>query len=377
MVYDVMVYDEVQHLGDFFQSSREKGRPGLPLLSVTLNNGLVVRDTLERRTETNIDPEDHLLAREGYIVYNMMRVWQGALGRANTDGLVSPAYIVLKPTEKVDSLFVEYLFKTPRMIYLFWAYSYGLTKDRLRLYYNDFSRIPVFIPSLREQKKIAKILSTWDKAINITEQLIVNSQKQRKALMQLLLTGKKHFPGFSDEWKFLAFNEAFKVVNKKSTQIKTSEYRNSGKTPIVDQGQKLISGYCDSSDTYDDVPVIIFGDHTRCLKWIDFTFCPGADGTQVLTTTEHLDKKFGYYLLSHAHIPNLGYSRHMRELKEMEFKIPKSIKEQNIIASALSSFDKEIEKLQQKLDFLRQEKKALMQQLLSGKNRMDLQEVSI
>ncbi len=108
-------------LGDYFTSSREKGRAGLPLLSVTLNNGIVRRNDLERRTETNITPEEHLFVRKGDIVYNMMRVWQGALGRASTDGMVSPAYIVLRPNKDVDSAYAEYLFNTKKIIYLFWA----------------------------------------------------------------------------------------------------------------------------------------------------------------------------------------------------------------------------------------------------------------
>lgn len=67
-----MVYERKQHLGDVFKSSKKKGYPGIPLLSVTLNDGLVIRDSLDRRTETNIDPKDHLLVQEGFIAYNMM-----------------------------------------------------------------------------------------------------------------------------------------------------------------------------------------------------------------------------------------------------------------------------------------------------------------
>jgi len=365
------------HLGELFKSSRKKGEEGLPLLSVTLNNGLIVRDQLDRRTETNLEASEHLLVQSGDIAYNMMRVWQGALGRASVNGLVSPAYVVLRPTAKIDSLYAEYLFKNPRMIYLFWAYSYGLTKDRLRLYFNDFSRIPVTIPDLKEQRKIAQTLSTWDKAITTTEQLLANSQQQKKALMQQLLTGKKRLLDkngvrFSGEWRFLTFDEAFKVANKKSAQVKSSDYLATGSVPVVDQGKELIAGYCNNDERYTNVPVIIFGDHTRCLKWVDFEFCPGADGTQVLDSKEFLDKKFGYYLLCHTDIPNLGYSRHMRELKEKDFKVPVDMIEQQKIAAVLSTADQEISALKQKLDALKQEKKALMQQLLTGKRRVKI-----
>ena len=246
----------------------------------------------------------------------------------------------------------------------------------------DLKKFRVLLPSLTEQKGIAKILSTWDKAITTTQQLIANSQQQKKTMMEQLLTGKKRLLDkngvkFSSEWEFLTFDEAFKVANKKSAQVKSSEYLPSGTIPIVDQGQKLIAGYCNSQEFYSDIPVIVFGDHTRCLKWIDFVFCPGADGTQLLDSKASLDKKFGYYLLLKTDIPNLGYSRHMRELKAKDFKVPMEIEEQKKIATVLSAADHEITILQHRLDALKQERKALMQQLLTGKRRVNLEDKQV
>ena len=235
------------------------------------------------------------------------------------------------------------------------------------------------IPPLLEQKKIAQILSTWDKAISVTEKLLTNSQQQKKALMQQLLTGKKRLLDengvrFSGEWVYLTFDNAFIVANKKSTQVKSSDYLQSGSIPIIDQGQSRIAGYCNNLEVYSDVPVIVFGDHTRCVKWIEFVFCPGADGTQVIKTSKILEPKLGYYLLSNTDIPNLGYSRHMRELKEKDFRLPLDIKEQQKIAAVLSAADAEISTLEKKLACLKDEKKALMQQLLTGKRRVKVDE---
>ncbi|MDM1212018.1 restriction endonuclease subunit S [Escherichia coli] len=235
------------------------------------------------------------------------------------------------------------------------------------------------LPPFLEQKKIAQILSTWDKAISVTEKLLTNSQQQKKALMQQLLTGQKRLLDengvrFSGEWVYLTFDNAFIVANKKSTQVKSSDYLQSGSIPIIDQGQSRIAGYCNNLEVYSDVPVIVFGDHTRCVKWIEFVFCPGADGTQVIKTSKILEPKLGYYLLSNTDIPNLGYSRHMRELKEKDFRLPLDIKEQQKIAAVLSAADAEISTLEKKLACLRDEKKALMQQLLTGKRRVKVDE---
>lgn len=189
-------------LGDYMSNRRTKGEDGLPTLSVTLGRGLVSRDSLDRKMDTNLAPDQHLRVMPDDIAYNMMRMWQGASGLAGYEALVSPAYVVLTPKENLDSRFAAYLFKTARMIHNFWAYSYGLTNDRLRLYPKDALRVPVTIPPLPEQRKIADILSTWDEAIEKTEALLANARTQKRALMQSLLTGRRRFPEFEgQEWK--------------------------------------------------------------------------------------------------------------------------------------------------------------------------------
>ncbi|BEB39164.1 restriction endonuclease subunit S [Escherichia coli] len=259
------------------------------------------------------------------------------------------------------------------------AQAHGFKSTLLHVQKKDIDNQFVLTPPVAEQKKIAQILSTWDNAISVTEKLLTNSQQQKKALMQQLLTGKKRLLDengvrFSGEWVYLTFDNAFIVANKKSSQVKSSDYLQSGSIPIIDQGQSRIAGYCNNLEVYSDVPVIVFGDHTRCVKWIEFVFCPGADGTQVIKTSKILEPKLGYYLLSNTDIPNLGYSRHMRELKEKDFRLPLDIKEQQKIAAVLSAADAEISTLEKKLACLRDEKKALMQQLLTGKRRVKVDE---
>lgn len=184
-----MTHPPESTLDDYFRVRREKGQPGIPTLSVTIRDGLVDRSDLDRKMETNLRPEQHLRVHEGDIAYNMMRMWQGAFGRAEQDGIVSPAYVVVEPRDTIDSRFAAHWFKSAQMIYLFWAYSYGLTEDRLRLYPDDFGQIPASPPPLPEQRRIADILDAWDRAIAQTEAM---TGAKRKAYRHAVLAFSDH-----------------------------------------------------------------------------------------------------------------------------------------------------------------------------------------
>ncbi len=183
-------------MGDLFESRRERGRPGLPLLSVTMNDGLVDREDLDRKQDSALTPEEHLLVKPGDIAYNMMRMWQGAFGLSEREGLVSPAYVVLKPRSGTNSEFAAHLLRSDRLKYLLWAYSYGITDDRLRLYYPDFAAIRVCIPDVRRQEGIARALSSLDSVIATVEKLIAAHQQEKRALM------RRHFsPTHARQWR--------------------------------------------------------------------------------------------------------------------------------------------------------------------------------
>jgi type I restriction enzyme S subunit len=123
---------------------------------------MVRRDSLDRNYYDIEEAAGNKKACKNDIAYNMMRMWQGALGVAPEDCLVSPAYIVLAPQKYVVSRFFEYMFKLPESLLLLTSYSRGLTKDRLRLYYDDFACIPLRCPSEPEQQRIADCLSSVD-----------------------------------------------------------------------------------------------------------------------------------------------------------------------------------------------------------------------
>lgn len=138
----------------------------------------------------------------------------------------------------------------------------------------------------------------------------------------------------------MKFIDSFVDVTKKARKLPTSEYKITGKHPIIDQGQKQIAGYTDIEEgLFTDVPAIIFGDHTRVIKYIDTPFFIGADGVKVIKC---LDKQanynYLYYLLSSVRIPNTGYNRHYKWLKEAHL-VEHTKEEQEKIVVVLSTID--------------------------------------
>ena len=183
---------DVTKIGDQFVERKERGRTGLPVMSIVMNVGLVKRSLVDRRVETALTPEQHAFVCEGDIAYNMMRMWQGVLGRASSDCLVSPAYVVLQPLESIDSRFAQWLFRDLRTIHAFSNASKGVVDDRLRLYPKDIFPIPIAMPKcLDEHSLIADRLDAQHRAIESSVHGLEKLQLLKRGLMQDLLTGNR------------------------------------------------------------------------------------------------------------------------------------------------------------------------------------------
>jgi hypothetical protein len=170
------------------------------------------------------------------------------------------------------------------------------------------------------------------------------------------------------DWTEHEFDDVFRRLRLKSYQIPTSDYEAKGKWPIVDQGKRTIAGYTSRDNPCDQHPFIVFGDHTCEVKFVDFRCFLGADGTQPLATTAVCDLNFGYQILGQVRLPALGYSRHFKELQETVFALP-PLPEQRKIADILTTWDEALTQLDALIEAQERRKKALMQQLLTGKKR--------
>lgn len=162
-----------------FSERNESGRDGLPLLSVSIHTGVSDEEMDE---DTNVqgrvkieDKSKYILVKKGDIAFNMMRAWQGAIGAVSVDGMVSPAYIVAKPTKRIDANFFEYQYRCPEFIQQMGRYSKGITDFRKRLYWDGFKQLSTIVPPISEQLKIIEFI----KALNIQIETVVSVKTQQ------------------------------------------------------------------------------------------------------------------------------------------------------------------------------------------------------
>ena len=292
-------------------------------------------------------------------------------------------------TKELNVSFCIYLFQSQN--FRKQAIRMGQGAIRSNIGQKDLAKIEIQYPPLQEQKKIAKILSTWDKAINTTQKLIDNSQQQKKALMQQLLTGKrrmlddlgKPFEGKWEELSVVSFGkvvtgstppkndasnygnhiswataEDFKQKYVSNTNVKLTE-SGASKARIVPKGSVLVT----------------------CIASIG----KNAIANEALSTNQQINSviinnknsnEYFYYLIEFNKHKLLAWAGttavpilNKTSFEKIKFKAPAKVEQQKVAAVIINA-DKEIELLQKQLDDLNQEKKALMQQLLTGKKRV-------
>lgn len=373
--------------GDIYTERKEPGDENLPLLMVSIHSGVsdgeVDAAELPKQVKRIEDKSQYKKAVSGDLVFNMMRAWQGAIGTVRTTGMVSPAYIVAEPNDKVYPLFMDYYSRTPQMINQIDRQSYGVTDFRKRLYWDSFAPIGCTLPPIEEQQKIAAILTTQDKVIELKEKRLAEKQRQKKYFMQQLLTGKKRLPGFSGEWKKTKLKNI--LYERKTYSPKGLEY------PHVTLSAE---GIFPKSERYDrdhlvrdeDKEYKITHKGDICYNPANLKFgaiCENTFGDAIFSpiyvtfeVEENICKEYiANYLMRWDFINAVRkyeegtvYERMAvkpEDFLKFEIFLPQ-IEEQAAIAEVLSTADREIELLQQDIEQEKQKKKALMQLLLTG-----------
>lgn len=181
-------------LGDLFTERVEAGQTHLPLLSITREDGVVYRTEVGRKDTSNEDKSKYLRINRGDIGYNTMRMWQGVSALSSLEGIVSPAYTVVIPGDRIDGRFAAYLFKLNRVVAMFCRHSQGLVSDTWNLKFSHFAKIRVSIPDIESQRKIVSILESSDALIQAQGREIAKLRQEKSALMSGLLSGQRRLP---------------------------------------------------------------------------------------------------------------------------------------------------------------------------------------
>ena len=186
-------------LGNAFTERVERGEGGLALLSVTQASGVIPQEEAGRRNISSNDQSNYKTVRSGDIAYNTMRMWQGASALSNLTGKVSPAYTVVTPRKGHDAAFYAYFFKQSKAIHVFERHSQGLVSDTWSLKFPLFAEIRICVPKFDEQKAIASAFKSADDLMFSYKTQLAALRREKAALMQQLLTGKRRVKLDDDE----------------------------------------------------------------------------------------------------------------------------------------------------------------------------------
>lgn len=281
---------------------------------------------------------------------------------------LGPNSILIRPDEKKSSAkFLYFHFLSEKGKKQIDFISTGAAQKKFNK--TSFRGLEVFLPPLLEQQRIVNIL---DKSFAAIDKAKGNAEKNLKNAKELFYTYLQNvFEGRSNNWNEKQFESCLEKVVY-TNKIQRKDFLDSGKYPIVSQEKEFINGYWNSSGDLFKIkkPVVIFGDHTQVLKYVDFNFVLGADGVKILQVNNEIEPKYFYYYLRSVNLGNLGYARHYKLLKEIKICYPKSLVSQQVIVKKIDIFLAKTKKLEviykQKINNLEELKKSILQKAFNG-----------
>ena len=201
-------------IGDIYAERSQRGASDMELLSVTMNDGVKPRSAIEGKDNSSEDKSNYKIVRKGDMVYNSMRMWQGANGISPCDGIVSPAYTVLMPKQEINNGYFAALFKSANLINEFRKNSQGMTSDTWNLKYPQIETIKVQIPSVSEQDKVSEMFSVLDERIAAQSQLVESLKKYKRGVVDGIFSRKLNF-SYPQTWAELEISELFMPISDK------------------------------------------------------------------------------------------------------------------------------------------------------------------
>ncbi len=352
----------------------------LPVLRATniQERQLILEEELVYVKAEKVSDSQYL--RTGDVIIAMSSGSKSVVGKAarlDTDwmGSFGAFCAVFRHNSRVESFFIAHIFHTKHYREHLLREARGTTINNLSK--NHILDYQLSLPPLPEQRAIAHVLQTIQEAKITRQREIALAREHKAALMDYLFshgtTGEPRkqteIGQIPESWEILPFEACLKKLKpKKVSSIPKKDYQTAGDFPVIDQGASFISGWTNSVECiiFENLPVIIFGDHTRIFKYVDFPFAIGADGTKRLyANDDFLDARFFYYALVNLKVPNKGYNRHYRYLREFSVPCP-PLPEQRAIAQVFQAIDEKIAALEQEVVYLDELFYAMLDELMTG-----------
>ena len=360
--------EKIYQAKDLFVSVSDKKHGGtLEVLSATQDRGIVPR----RLVDIDIKYDDSNLGTykkvdKGDFVISL-RSFQGGIEYSDYVGIVSPAYTVVRSKQKIVSGYYKAYFKTEDFIKRLNIGTYGI-RDGKQVSFDDFGDMVLHYPPVNEQEKIAEILAGQDRVIALKEKLLAEKQKQKKYLMQQLLTAKKRLPGFSGEWKSVQLGDLGLFYQPKTLSQREIDTQ---KGYPVYGANGVIGFYKKYNHEFPQIIITCRGSTCGTVGiTVEKSWINGNAMVFNLDSNQNVDKYYMFYLCASFDfrkiITGSGQPQIVREpLQQWQTKIP-ALTEQTAIADILSTADKEIELLKKDIEQEKLKKKSLMQLLLTG-----------
>ena len=362
-------------IGDIYAERSQRGASDMELLSVTMNDGVKPRSEIEGKDNSSEDKSNYKIVRKGDMVYNSMRMWQGANGISPCDGIVSPAYTVLMPKQEINNGYFAALFKSVTLINEFRKNSQGMTSDTWNLKYPQIETIKVQIPSVSEQDKVSELFSVLDERIATQAQLVESLKKYKRGVVKAILSKRIRFAddrgNYYPEWSECTLQEVVDFLDGQRKPLESADRaKRQGKYPYY--GASGIIDYID--DYIFDEPLLLLGEDGANIINRSSPLCFIATGKYWVNNHAHVMRprkgqniKFICELLE-----SLDYTRYntgtaqpklnQEKCRQIALHLP-TYEEQCHIAEFLSLVEQKSIHAQTELDSLLRTKNALMQQL--------------
>ena len=352
----------------------DSGIPFVTISNINANNQFDFTNTMFVPQAYYDSLDNKRKAQNGDVLYSVVGSFGIPVYIKETVPFVFQRHIaILRPNDTILPQFLYYTMLSRDFYMMADAAALGAAQRTISL--TALRNMKISVPPMDVQEKIVGVLSAYD-------DLIENNQKQIKLLeeaaqrlykewfVDLRFPGHETTPimdGVPEGWEKVEVGACIAKVAR-TKQVMTAELLDVGKIPVVDQSRSFVAGYTNDKETIVDlgIPVIVFGDHTRVLKYIQFPFAKGADGTQlILTNNEKMPQSLLYCSLVNVDLSNYHYARHFKYLKAEEILRP-SLDVACQFDGIVSPLFKQVQMLRDKCKLAAEVRDRLLSKLMSG-----------